>query len=257
MNRSADMASLVPDPNNLLELTPEEQGKLLLKLLLPATPESPVAHSNFFSRGDDFANPPKYGARQKDVDKALMEAWGWLENQGLLVKAASSAGSWFFVSKAGHQLASEVNTASFRNTGLFPKHQLHPVIAEKVYPAFLRGKYDTAIFEAFREIEIAVRQACRLPQDLVGDNLMRAAFTPAENNRPAGQLADTQLPAGEQRAMSHLFAGAFGVYRNSTGHRHVPTDAAEAVEVIMFASQLMRTVERLKLKAALPPPAQL
>jgi hypothetical protein len=24
--------------------------------------------------------------------------------------------------------------------------------------------------------------------------------------------------------MGHLFAGAFGVYRNSTGHRHVPTD---------------------------------
>jgi Protein of unknown function (Hypoth_ymh) len=67
---------------------------------------------------------------------------------------------------------------------------------------------------------------------------MRDAFAPAENNRPAGPLADPQLPVGEQRAMGHLFAGAFGVYRNSTGHRHVLTDPAEAVEIIMFASQL-------------------
>jgi hypothetical protein len=50
------------------------------------------------------------------------------------------------------------------------------------------------------------------------------------------------LPSGEQLAMSHLFAGAFGVYRNSTGHRHVEPDAADAAEVIVDASQLLRTV---------------
>jgi hypothetical protein len=73
---------------------------------------------------------------------------------------------------------------------LLPRKQLHPVIAEKVYPAFLHGKYDTAIFEAFREIEIAVRQGGGLPHDLVGEKLMRAAFTAAdaEKNRPAGHL---------------------------------------------------------------------
>ena len=240
------MASLVPDPDDLLALPVEEQGRLLLKLLAPYNgPQNTVAHYNFFNRANDFAAPPKYGARQGEVDLALIEAWSWAEKQGFLVQAPSSAGSWFFVSKKGQQLASEVSTAAYQHTNLLPKHQLHPLIAEKVYPAFLHGKYDTAIFEAFREIEIAVRQAGQLPQDLVGEKLMRTAFAPAKNG-PPGLLTDGSLPPAEQEAMSHLFAGAFGLYRNATAHRYVPTDPQEAVEVIGFASQLLRIVDRRK-----------
>jgi len=129
---------------------------------------------------------------------------------------------------------------------LLPKRQLHPLIPGKVYPAFLRGDYDVAVFLAFREVEIAVRQAGGFPQDLVGEKLMRAAFVTANNNMPVGPLTDTQLPDGEKAAMAHMFAGAFGLYRNSTGHRYVPTRPEEAAEVIMFASQLLRIVDRLK-----------
>jgi hypothetical protein len=46
--------------------------------------------------------------------------------------------------------------------------------------------------------------------------------------------------------MAHLFAGAFGLFRNSTGHRYVPTEPEEAAELIMFARQLLRIVDRLK-----------
>jgi uncharacterized protein (TIGR02391 family) len=131
----------------------------------------------------------------------------------------------------------------FRRGHLLPQRQVHPVIAAKVYPTFLRGDYDTAIFQAFREVEVAVRQAGQFPQALVGDKLMRAAFATGKTN---GSLTDAQLPSGEQEAMGHLFAGAFGLYRNSTAHRYVPTEPEQAAEVIMFASQLLRIVDRLK-----------
>jgi uncharacterized protein (TIGR02391 family) len=240
---SADVATLVPNPDDLLALSVEEQGRLILKLL---SRSGKLNQHNFFNRLNDFAAPPKYGSRQQEVDTSLLRAWGWLERELLLVKDPSSGQDWFIVTDEASQLGSRADVTAYSKAKLLPKDQLHPVIAGKVYPAFMRGEYDTAIFQAFREIEIAVREAGRFPQDLVGDNLMRAAFAPAENNRPAGPLTDVQLPGGEQRAMSHLFAGAFGLYRNSTAHRYVPTEAIEAAEVIMFASQLMRIVDRVK-----------
>ena len=72
---------------------------------------------------------------------------------------------------------------------------------------------------------------------------MRTAFASAKNEFKGGPLTDRTLPIPEQEAMAHLFAGAFGVYRNSTGHRYVPTSPGEAAEVIILASQLLRIVD--------------
>jgi len=88
-----------------------------------------------------------------------------------------------------------------------------------------------------------------------GVDLIRAAFKPAEKTGVAttpGVLTDRQLPVAEQEAMSSLLAGAFGVYRNSTGHRHIGT----AAEVIIFASLLLRIVDaqRFRIMRDMPPP---
>jgi uncharacterized protein (TIGR02391 family) len=78
---------------------------------------------------------------------------------------------------------------------------------------------------------------------------MRAAFKPSEKKGQAtapGPLTDTELPIPEQEAMANLFAGAIGLYKNPQSHRHVPTHAEDAAEVIVFASQLLRIVDRLR-----------
>lgn len=78
---------------------------------------------------------------------------------------------------------------------------------------------------------------------------MRKAFRPTAKNAqfavPAGPLTDIQIPAAEQEAMANLFAGATGLYKNPQSHRHVPTEAASAAEVILSASQLLRIVDSL------------
>ena len=66
---------------------------------------------------------------------------------------------------------------------MLPVELLQPVLAEKVWPQFLRGDHDVAIFQAFKEIEVAVRTAANgkgagYPDDLVGTTLMRKAFHP-------------------------------------------------------------------------------
>ena len=86
-----------------------------------------------------------------------MEAWAWLQSAGLL--KAGLTGGCFFVSRRGKQITSRDDFAAYRKAGLLPKGQLHQLIVSKVYPAFMRGEYDTAVFQAFREVEVAVR--CR------------------------------------------------------------------------------------------------
>ena len=102
---SSDMASLVPNPDDLLIRTVEQQGRLLLELIAKEhnSPQTAVAHSNFFNRANDRMSPPKYGARQREVDEALMEAWSWLESQSLLSRMPSSSGSWLYVGKVGQE----------------------------------------------------------------------------------------------------------------------------------------------------------
>ena len=244
------LSSLIPDALDLLRLEVEELAGVLLVHLNSCNPGECVAvqhgaisQAGFF--GDDRrGKQPEYGARQAEVDLALREAWAWLQNEGLLIRRSESD-NWLVFSRRGKQIRTRDDVASYLKAHLLPERQIHPSIASRVYPAFLRGAYDTAIFEAFREVEIAVRHAGQFPADQVGAPLMRAAFAASKSNAPAGPLTDTQLPLAEQEAMAHLFAGAFGFYRNSTGHRHVPTHPEEASEVIMFASQLLRIVDRL------------
>lgn len=53
---------------------------------------------------------------------------------------------------------------------------MHPAIREEVWALCHRGKYDTAVFEAMKAVEVAVRDAARLAPADIGTKLMRKAF---------------------------------------------------------------------------------
>jgi uncharacterized protein (TIGR02391 family) len=244
--RFMQIREIIPDPNVLLSLEVEELAGVLLMHLNSGV--ATLHHYNFFNH---LRQHPVYGdrneKRDEKVNRALMEAWDWLLHEGFLARQGDEyQGSTTFVTRRGQRMSSREEFAAYRRASLLPKGQLHPLIAARVYPAFLRGEYDTSIFQAFREVEVAVRTAGNFAASDHGSDLMRAAFRAPKNAGPVGPLTDAALPLGEQEAMGHLFAGAFGVYRNSTGHRHVPTDPEQAAEVIMLASQLLRIVDRLR-----------
>lgn len=242
-------SSLIPKADDLLALEVEELAGVLLAQLnssLPRSGDSVVQNNlaglhNFVRNLESY---PEYGEQQSAVTQALVEAWNWLQREGFLIQSATQAG-WFFLSRRSQSLKSKTDFDEYRKANLLPKAQLHPVIAAKVYPAFLRGEYDTAVFQAFREIEVAVRRAGGFPDDLIGTKLMRDAFRPDTKNQslPAGPLTDVTLPLAEQEAMSNLFAGAIGLYKNPQSHRNVPTEATDGAEVIFFASHLLRIVD--------------
>ena len=121
---------------------------------------------------------------------------------------------------------------------LLPKRLLHHVISQKVLSIFMQGDYDTAVFQAFKQVEVAVRGAGGYEEKDRGTDLMRKAFH-VDN----GNLTDqSQLPA-EKQARSDLFAGAIGSYKNPGSHRDVEMTAEEAAGLIIFASHLLRIVD--------------
>lgn len=195
---------------------------------------------------NDLHHQPQYPGKQDEVNRVLMEGWAWLLSEGFLIPDTQD---WCVLSRKALRISKPEDLEHYRKASLLPRGQLHPLIASKVYPAFLRGEYDTAVFQAFREVEITVRSAGNFPTETLGTDLMRQAFRPEDPknaNVTPGPLTDTALPVPEQKGMADLFSGAIALYKNPQSHRFVPTRAEEAVEIILFASQLLRIADRLR-----------
>jgi uncharacterized protein (TIGR02391 family) len=166
-----------------------------------------------------------------------MEAWWWLEREGLIVEKPSHPPGECFVRRGRHVLNAE-DLKSLRHANLLPRKFLHPHLASKIWGPYLRGDYDVTVFQAFKEVEVAVRQAGKFPATELGVPLMRKAFDPDR-----GPLTDGEQPLAEREALAHLFAGAIGAYKNPQSHRHVVTTAEEAIELVLLANHLLRIVD--------------
>lgn len=239
------LSDLIPICDDVLRLEPEQLAGVLLEILL----EIDGSDRQFLHRGNFFNQfmatltyPNTHGG---EVAQATLEAWMWLEREGFLIpRLGSDQYGWLDLSRRAKRAANRNGVAVYRKTTLLPFAELHPTIASSVYPMFLRGDYDTAVFQAFKEVEISVRSAAKLGNDRLGCALMREAFTPKN-----GPLIDEEEVPGEQIALMELFAGAIGYFKNPGSHREVELTAIEAAEAIMLASRLLRIVDSRALNA--------
>jgi len=221
----------LPTKDAVLQLEPEELGSYVLGHFPPNTDQ--VQPTNFLG---EVRNHYKSDTQ---VERALMEAWAWLIREGLLVENAGGYGNCF-ISRRGQRLRERPQDfETFRRSNILPKESLHPVIAGEVWSTFIRGKYEVAVFQALKEVEVAVRAAGGFSLTDLGTELMGKAF-----NFNSGPLADMTLPEAERRSMLHLFTGAVGLFKNPSSHRHVAlNDPREAAEIIALVSLLMRIVD--------------
>jgi uncharacterized protein (TIGR02391 family) len=174
----------------------------------------------------------------KLIVDALAEAYDWLIINGLL-SGIPGKDDWLFITRKGLVLLDSDDGLALMQAGARLDVDLHSRIASRVRRQFLLGEYELAALAAMREVEIRVRELAGAQAGDIGVALMRQAFKP-----DGGPLADSHAEKGEQEALSALFAGAIGVFKNPVSHRQVDyADPTLASEVVLLADLLLRILD--------------
>ena len=169
------------------------------------------------------------------VQLAVHEAWGWLACAGLIMKHPERNSS-YIMTRRGAQLATEQDVADYHDHGVLPTGLLHPRIMTDVRSHFTPNQFDTAVFHAFREIEIVLREVVPGDPKRTGRELVKDAFNPT-----TGKLRnpDTEVPDSEREGEFALFNGAISTHKNPGSHRKLPLERAETARLVLFASHLL------------------
>jgi uncharacterized protein (TIGR02391 family) len=236
--------SPLPAPDDIGGLLPEELAPHILAELAQITSNSMdrgrLNIGNYCGSFDaDIHGPMRSHQAREQTRQSLAEAWSLLETLGFIAPDTNQGSyGWFFVTRRGREAAqSREAFERGRKAAQFPATMLHPILRGATYDALVRGNFQQAVAEAFRVVEVRVRDASGL--EGVGAALMRAAF-----HEDTGPLKSDAADRGERQSLPHLFAGAFGWVRNPASHRDVPMDdAAHAIEQLMLASLLLRVAD--------------
>jgi uncharacterized protein (TIGR02391 family) len=227
-----------PPPEEILEMEPEELAPLILRYLQKQPPNS-INRYNFSLIQDADVYQRLGQTKVEEYLKCLMEAWMYLEREGFIAPQPGQQGDWAFVTRRGRRVVEAQDFQAYRKGYLLPSEGLDPVLVQKVKQSFIRGDYDTAVFQAFKEVEVRVRKKASLANSDIGVSLMRKAFNPKD-----GVLTDKRADGGERTARMELFAGAIGMYKNPSSHRDIAfNDPKEAADIIHMANQLLRILE--------------
>lgn len=229
----------IADPGLVLSLPVEELAGILLTVMVRPDADRLSSVQRYVQEVDhwhDIASNDR-----PFLQRAISEAWWWLANNGLIMPSPTQPGSsaYMEVTRRGREVVSTGSFENFRQAAAFPRAILHHRIADKAWPTYLRGDFDTAVFQSFKEVEVAVRDAAGFGAKVIGVQLMRDAFA-----KSTGPLRDPDALEAEQEALAHLFSGAIGSYKNPHSHRSVTiADAVEAGEMMILASHLLRIVD--------------
>jgi uncharacterized protein (TIGR02391 family) len=241
---SATIKEIFPPIDVALELEPEELAVPLIKYMNVGTKHN--LHNTvsafkgrqigFRDSSDEYCQPNQYEA----LAKAVAEAWVWLEREGLIAPFPETGRDWVFITKRGQEFREKGDVQQFKAANLLPKETLDSRLVAKVRPDFLRGDFDSAVFKAFKEVEVRVREKSGFGQEKYGVGLIKEAFRPKD-----GKLTDKEQLDSERQGVFNLFDGAIRLFKNPASHRDVDfNDPVEVVELIMLANFLIRIVER-------------
>ena len=165
--------AIFPPIETVLEMEPEELAPFVLKYL--------AGQPNINRYNFTLGNSPEFvkyaGPHREALRHRLMEAWMWLEKELFVMPQPGQQNDWAVITRRGRKILESQDFESYQKEALLRSGTLDPILVRKVKTAYIRGDYDSAIFEAFKEVEVRVRAKAGLGATDIGVALMRKAFS--------------------------------------------------------------------------------
>jgi uncharacterized protein (TIGR02391 family) len=182
----------------------------------------------------------------KEIDKQLADEYGASSEN--LTAVLNNCGEFLRkMGKAGWRQRTRYDAASIGNNGknidYFALLDIHPKVKKASQELFLNGHYPSAIFEAFKQVEILVKEKSGI-KGKFGAALMQEVFSA---NAPVLKINDgaKDSDGDEQKGFVMLFTGAQIGIRDPKGHDNIEQkDPKIAMQYIAFASLLCRMVDK-------------
>jgi uncharacterized protein (TIGR02391 family) len=229
---------LIPDLSTVTELSTADLAGYVFHSLMSIRDDERGGwhpHNFLMEVRREYGTPQKSAPREVLV--AVAAAWNWLETNGLICRDPDRDGL-YCPTPRGAGARDRLGVNKIISGEQLPEHFLHPTLLEHARPMFLQSRFENAVFDAFKTLEVAIRTAAGLGHDAIGTHLASKAFHP-----DSGPLTDKSLEPGERVALMKLMEGAIGSYKNPSSHRRVEITADEARDMIMLASHLLKIVD--------------
>jgi hypothetical protein len=151
--------SSFPFPNALLALTPEDLGGSIIEVVPQLSQNGMFSINSLWTPLYQRHDPLYPEETRRPVMLAFAEALSWLTTQGLIVIDPDQSALWYRLTRRAADLRTRADVEAFRKGRILPDDLVPALFAQKVVPLFRSGDYDTAVFKAFKEVEVAVRKA--------------------------------------------------------------------------------------------------
>lgn len=233
------LRALVPEAQSVAVMQTADLAGYVLEVLMSA---GPMERGLWNRRNFCMQMGREYAQADQPTDDAVgvacSAAWSWLEANGFIARHPEQENEWYLPTRQGEALRNHQALRQFMTSEQLPEIFLHSELLVHVRPLFFQSRFETAVFEAFKALEVSIRTASNLGHELVGVPLASRAFNPED-----GPLTDQQAERGERVALMNLMAGAIGSYKNPSSHRRVEIEAKEARDMIILASHLLKIVD--------------